>query len=258
MEVGVRFWTAVGVMTVLACSGATASIPGGDGGAGGGGGGGVAGGGGAAGGGAAGGGGGTGGGGGVAAGGGGSSAGGTGGGGGDNAYGCPASSAVGGACSFSSYPGPCEYGNDPRVGCDPIYVCQGNQWVPDDVGGCGLLDGPDGGNSPACPATFAGVDQGGQCSVSGAECLYPEAFCQCAVNCFGACAGPDSGIPTTWQCDVPDPANGCPIPRPRLGTSCHVPGKQCDYGACSGNIAETCQYDVWVESSVPCPGVASN
>jgi hypothetical protein len=147
------------------------------------------------------------------------------------------------------------------VGCDEVLTCsKQGQWV--DAGVGGVCEQPDGGNSPGCPADWITLKQGSQCFVSGAECEYSQAFCQCTVQCFGACAGPDSGIPTTWQCDVPNTPGGyCPIPRPRLGDYCaSAPtGTQCDYGACTGNIAETCNSSgVWEQSFVACPGIASN
>jgi hypothetical protein len=54
-----------------------------------------------------------------------------------------------------------------------------------------------------------------------------------------------------WQCLMPA---GCPEPRADLGTACSQQGLQCDYGACSGGIAETCMNGIWVQTFVPCPG----
>jgi hypothetical protein len=231
MLVSVRLWAVLGAVALAACSGQTATI-GGDGGGGGGGGG------------AGGGGGGAGGGGG-----GGGGAGGGGGGGGSVSE-CPAQPpSAGESCTTTGLV--CEYGGDPQAACDQFFKCEGT-WSQVRVGG--LCERLDGGSSPDCPASYSGVPQGQLCSVGGAQCDYPEAYCKCDVRCFDICPAPDSGAPTYWQCDVPYPPNGCPVPRPALGSSCSQPNQTCDYGACNGNIAEICTAGgTWQQTQVACP-----
>jgi hypothetical protein len=147
----------------------------------------------------------------------------------------------------------CEYGGDPQVACDQVFKCNGGLWNLTQVGGACVR--PDGGSSSSCPSSFDQVPQGSECTAGGAECDYPQAYCTCNVRCFDLCPGPDSGAPNYWQCDVPHPANGCPIPRPPLGSACSQPGQQCDYGGCNGNITEQCSpaTGIWVVTYTPCP-----
>jgi hypothetical protein len=133
----------------------------------------------------------------------------------------------------------CEWGSNPVPGCDPQATCTGGSWQFATMGmQCSV------GSDPSCPATFADVPQGTSCTTNHATCDYPEGRCVCGYEL--------PAINQTWQCQQPAP--GCPMPRPRLGTACAQEGQSCDYGSCTsvgGNI-EQCTAGVWVTSLVAC------
>jgi hypothetical protein len=95
----------------------------------------------------------------------------------------------------------------------------------------------------------------GQSCGAPVSCYYTEARCSCQQVCLGACGAPIDGgpAPLTWVCDIPT-TTGCPIPRPRLGTSCTVDPLVCDYGGCEGNLTMQCQAGTWLAIGSECPG----
>jgi hypothetical protein len=60
-----------------------------------------------------------------------------------------------------------------------------------------------------------------------------------------------SGPGSVWQCSTP--ASGCPDPRPTIGDACSQPGLFCDYGSCTGGVAEQCEDGSWQVVVTPCP-----
>jgi hypothetical protein len=129
--------------------------------------------------------------------------------------------------------------------------------VETDGGNCGWLD-----SGGACPATWAeanAVDAApGMCPF--VDCVYPEGFCGCGVNCGGGGAprAPRApapvDVPGFFTCIPTMP--GCPEPRPLSGTPCDVDASNgCGYGfACGCGQNEQCMGGVWqAYQSPPCP-----
>jgi len=169
-----------------------------------------------------------------------------------NTTGCPtAQPSAGSACESPTLS--CEYGSDPAISCDTVMTCEGTAWKQTQApatSGCSKT------NSAACPATFAAATGPmGQSCGAPVSCYYTEARCSCQQVCLGACGAPiDVGpAPLTWVCDIPT-TTGCPIPRPRLGTSCTVDPLVCDYGGCEGNLTMQCQAGTWLAIGSECPG----
>lgn len=151
--------------------------------------------------------------------------------------GCPAGMpTAGSACSPSGIS--CEYGNDPNPACDSIVTCQGSAGWSAPPPGVHCMPG-------TCPASYADVPQGMNCSPQGLDCGYPQGQCNCAPRV------PLSGPNPVWQCSTP--ASGCPEPRPREGSACTSPGLTCDYGACTGGVSLECSDGYWRVAVVPCP-----
>lgn len=138
----------------------------------------------------------------------------------------------------------CEYGNNANEGCDDIESCTSTGWSYPPPGvhlpGC----------SATCPGSYGDIAQGQSCPALGLDCSYSEGQCNCAPLLEGASGGP------VWQCSAP--AGGCPEPRADLGTACTQEGLSCDYGACSGGIAEQCQNGQWQEEATACPASAGS
>jgi len=153
---------------------------------------------------------------------------------------CPPNApSVGSACPEIGFV--CQYGSSSVLGCNQIFLCQASGWTLEpgagDAGRCSA-----GGSCPASSPT-------GTCSVLNEQCSYegnPGSACQCS---FGS---PPSDM-LHWTCDsLPQ---GCPAPRPGIGSPCSEPGLDCDYGRCSGGIELKCKDGTWqpVQSGV-CPG----
>jgi hypothetical protein len=129
----------------------------------------------------------------------------------------------------------CEYGTASEFTCDEVFECTTSRtWV---------LAQPAGSCPPSttmqCPADWdAASPIPTPCKEVGDICMYAEKDCKCL-------AVPGSQTPSVLGCNVPfpdDPAS-CPIPRPRLGSSCATiaPGTNCNYGACTpGGIEMHC------------------
>src|SRR6202042_3278987 len=100
-------------------------------------------------------------------------------------------------------------------------------------------------NAAACPASYASVPQGDSCASTGLSCLYALGLCTCQAP-FGLPGGPSNGG-GYWGC-VPE--QGCPFPRPRLGTACSSEGTDCTYEACSYD--QVCHDGVWQAEQEAC------
>ncbi|HEY8039615.1 MAG TPA: hypothetical protein VIF15_07465 [Polyangiaceae bacterium] len=159
---------------------------------------------------------------------------------------CPIGMPAAGA-SCSPEGAQCEYGGAWwSVSCDTVMQCQSGRWsvFRPSFAQCSPPPGP---NPPACPADYASVPQGGQCTPSGLSCNYAQANCSCLVP-LGGPVQIDGGS-AYWGC-VPEP--GCPMPRPRLGTACGGSSTYCTYEACS--YGESCQGGVWIAQQEACAG----
>jgi hypothetical protein len=131
----------------------------------------------------------------------------------------------------------CEYGSNPNPNCDNVVTCDATGWsFPTPGVACPM---------GTCPASYSAVPQGKQCTPLGLDCAYPQGQCNCADSV------PVSQPNPVWLCSTPQ--TGCPEPRPDLGSSCSQPGLSCDYGACTGGIAMSCQDGYWQRAEVACP-----
>lgn len=138
---------------------------------------------------------------------------------------CPASEpAQGSACSADEID--CEYG------CGNVLTCADGTW-----GGASLFGsiGPcDAGANPAsCPASLSAITPGASCS--NGRCEYATGFCECDSPQDPT---PDAG--STWSCG---PQAGCPVSRPRVGSTCTTENQECDYQQCGSH--EVCTNGAW-------------
>jgi hypothetical protein len=172
---------------------------------------------------------------------------------------CPTSMPTpGGPCGASGLT--CEYGDDPSASCDTLMTCSSGVWATSQEpmdGGCSTT------NPPSCPTAFSDVAQGAACGSSTFDCYYPQARCSCSPLVLqGACIRTSCPAPT-WSCDTPAedtddmlvPENGCPVPRPRIGSACSDADfeKSCNYGYCQGGVAILCTSNVWQVETIDCP-----
>jgi hypothetical protein len=81
--------------------------------------------------------------------------------------------------------------------------------------------------------------------------------CACEAYAGGPVLLVDSSVQGRWVCQDPG-AQGCPLPRPPLGSTCTQNGLSCDYGTCTvpGGTAEICEGGIWKSTIVACPVVA--
>ena len=151
---------------------------------------------------------------------------------------CPATApAVGSACATDGTQ--CEYGDAWwSVSCDVVVSCQGGQWQTDHPSFEACSSKP-GSNPPACPSSFSAVPQGTSCTDTGLDCYYPQGECACKVP-LGGPVLLDAGQQGSWGCL---PEQGCPVPRPRLGSACASDGSICTYEECS--YGQLCANGVW-------------
>ncbi|HEY1695362.1 MAG TPA: hypothetical protein VGG39_24505 [Polyangiaceae bacterium] len=156
---------------------------------------------------------------------------------------CPGSAPVAESACTGSFE--CEYGDDPDVSCDTVATCNSGRWlVRPATQGCAISAGA------GCPATYAALLQQSLCTPENLECAFAEARCTCATHC-GMVGRPEA----TWCCpDAPQSGNGCPSPRPRIGSTCSTSGTVCDYGGCDGNVTLQCSGGSWQPTQVGCPG----
>jgi hypothetical protein len=155
----------------------------------------------------------------------------------------PIAPAVGGACNVNQ--ATCEYGNlQYEVGCNTVITCDNFVWTSFDAG---LPCVPDAPNPSSCPSSLALVEAQGTlpCAPSGANCAYPQGVCPCATP-----LGLPDGSPTTWNGCYP--GQGCPMPRPRLGSPCSGHDVGCVYQPCS--FGQYCLDGAWrLQPGDDCP-----
>ncbi len=149
---------------------------------------------------------------------------------------CPASApAQGSACTHDELE--CEYG------CNNVLTCADGTWGGAILPGGGALC--DAGSNPAtCPAALSAITSGAACANEGPTCVYAGGICQCSGPMD---PWPDAG--STWYCG---PEQGCPFPRPPIGSACSTPDQRCDYEQCGGN--QVCQGGVWQPVAGACGG----
>jgi hypothetical protein len=149
---------------------------------------------------------------------------------------CPGSApAEGSPCTEENLS--CEYD------CGNVVVCAGGTWG--GAVGTSPYCPPTGPNPQGCPSTLASIGDGGACTgpASGA-CVYPAGLCYC-VGPFDPV--PDAGM--TWWCG---PGAGCPIDRPRIGSTCDTAGVSCTYiPDCD---TQTCTGGYWQGGVALCGG----
>jgi hypothetical protein len=163
---------------------------------------------------------------------------------------CPASTpGTKASCAASIEGVTCEYGDDPNLACDPLFTCTNGTWEPVNTDTSSTCPTPVA-NGGACPASYGAAETAGSCTATGTSCAYVQGRCECAVPT----GGPPSvgGNAAKWLCD--DPAAGCPMPRPRVGSTCSPSGLQCSYGACSipDGIELVCTAGVWQTTPTAC------
>jgi hypothetical protein len=160
-------------------------------------------------------------------------------------HGCPATApAAGASCVDETLE--CEYGGAWwSVSCDVVMQCEGGEWqsARPSYEPCSSEPGP---NPTSCPATSSSVPQGSVCPASDTSCYYPDAFCQCIVP-LGGPAEIDGGT-AYWSCL---PGDGCPYPRPPLGSACSASSSNdCTYEQCS--YGQSCVGGAWQASEEAC------
>jgi hypothetical protein len=138
----------------------------------------------------------------------------------------------------------CEYGNDPNIACNSVFVCAGA------VGSTSWRSvAPEAGAT--CPTTIPALDPtcpktvpSGLCDdASTPLCHYATGYC--------TCIGTSSD--RHWGCDSQDPK--CPHPRPSLGTPCDEDNLRCYYLDCNvpWGTALICNESTWhVDPTAPC------
>ena len=148
---------------------------------------------------------------------------------------CPANPPTGGApCPVVGLE--CEYGTDANPACNEVERCTSSGWsYPAPTAHC----------TGMCPLAYSDIPVGKVCSTQGLDCSYPEGQCDCAMTL------PLARMFPVWQCFAP--GNGCPEPRPRLGSSCSDPNLSCNYGACYDGVAMVCRDGYWHQASILCP-----
>jgi hypothetical protein len=163
--------------------------------------------------------------------------------------GCPtAVPSTGSSCTNEGLQ--CEYGDSWwSVSCDPVVQCNGGQWstYKPSFEPCSPQPGP---NAASCPSDYASVPQGSACTTTGLSCVYAQGECSCQVPLEGPVL--IDGGSGYWGC-VPE--QGCPFPRPPLGSACTNPSgteSDCTYEACA--YAQTCQNGAWVALEEACAG----
>jgi hypothetical protein len=154
--------------------------------------------------------------------------------------GCPTSAPSSGACSPVGLE--CEYGNNANPGCNSIVNCTQSGWQAATSENCS--------NQGTCPTTYADVPKNQACMPQGFSCGYSDGQCNCAIQSMSVHQTP------IWQCTPT--SMGCPTPRPDLGSPCNVSSSTtCDYGACTGGIAEDCVGGAWHRAQTACPASAT-
>jgi hypothetical protein len=144
--------------------------------------------------------------------------------------------AIGSACTQENLE--CEYGSAWwNISCDKVVQCQSGAWTSfmPSYDPCSPAPGP---NPAGCPANLSDIPQGGSCEDTTLSCDYlPNAICSCSLP-LGGPVQVDAG--GSWACL---PEQGCPLPRPTVGTACDTENQMCTYQQCS--YAQTCEGGVW-------------
>ncbi len=142
----------------------------------------------------------------------------------------------------------CEYGSAPQPMCNTLATCTNKAWhvtAPSKGGACQYTG--------RCPPSYKDVPQGAACADAyPSVCVYSEGVCGCEPP-LGGPTPLDAGGAARWSCDAPK--SGCPMPRPRLGSSCQPEGLQCNYSACvlPTGTSVMCETGTWHETRVVCP-----
>jgi hypothetical protein len=146
----------------------------------------------------------------------------------------------------------CEYGGGDHLLCSTIARCQQGRtgqgaWFVD-VPGTDCIPGP-ASNPAACPAAFGSLPTGSACPANlPSDCVYAEGMCSCA-----SCEG-DGGMQNEWACEAFPQPQGCPEPRPRIGSACTQEGQSCGYGSICGETRAIpylrCQNGTWEQEEI--------
>jgi hypothetical protein len=165
--------------------------------------------------------------------------------------GCPANAPAAGEACKLNIPSICEYGEPSVRHCTTHASCKYNQVTGPESAAWVVTEPRDDCVLPAeepadCPADFASVPEA-DCEVDGLTCAYPEGTCGCRMQFRGQ--------PTRnprWVCEALN--EGCPAPRPLLGTPCEEELLGCDYGHCfeAGRPAMVCARGYWMEGGIQC------
>jgi hypothetical protein len=155
---------------------------------------------------------------------------------------CPiAEPAVGDPCDLRME---CEYGDDPHIECNRQYTCSSGhfQILREADAGCPTV------LAAGCPPTRASLIAGAACATTGLQCTYAEGDCQCGMSAADGSSA--------WFCLPENTSVGsdaaCPVPRPRLGTSCSLQSAvYCSYESnCTFQSCNPC--GEWVLGYIPC------
>jgi hypothetical protein len=164
---------------------------------------------------------------------------------------CPADAPAEGAACKLNNPPTCEYGEPSVRSCTTQASCKYNQATGPESAAWVVTEPRDDCVLPVeqpadCPGDFASVPEG-DCEMDGLTCAYPEGTCGCRVQFRG-----EAMLNPRWVCE---PLNeGCPAPRPLLGTPCEEELLGCDYGFCfeADRPAMVCSRGYWMEAGLPC------
>jgi hypothetical protein len=133
----------------------------------------------------------------------------------------------------------CEYGSNPSLSCNLLFACTSGHWVDESTGSACPPQAD-------CPASYAQVPVGQDCTDNTLACGYPEGECICTQTWGGLAKQTPA-----WDCFPKQ--DGCPSPRPDIGAACGTPDLECNYGACSGGVDLVCTGGVWQQRIIPCP-----
>ncbi len=175
--------------------------------------------------------------------------------------GCPESMpAAGTSCDK---PGAtCEYGGQgPLLLCSTLAQCQtqgggAGSWTVTPADAKCIATPTQ--NPSSCPKAFGDVPTGAKCpagnALGTASCVYPEGMCGCE-SCYEPSDGSLGNQSQEWKCDpYPMPGDGCPSPRPEIGSACPKEGQSCFYGGGCGTpipfSAIACQSGAWTPEAV--------
>ena len=144
---------------------------------------------------------------------------------------CPASVPVKGAtCSKNGLQ--CQYGTDPRIGCNTLATCQGTSWT---------ITTPAAGTCPGTAPTCPAKQPTGVCTSPGEICGYGTTSCAC--SCGPLCGPGSTGY---WNCHAA--TTGCPATPANAGTACPTSGATCTY-QCGDGGARQCKDGLWITAN---------